>query len=1105
MSGICGRAWRSAPRKRGGLVLIGLLMAGGLVSRAAGADSAIQPAELRCEYRVDPLGIDAREPRLSWILVASAGARGVVQKAYQILVASSAEGLAADRGDLWDTGRVESDQTVLVPYAGKPLVSHQACFWKVRTWTGANELGPWSPPARWSMGLLEPGESQAQWIGRDETEPTPVPLPANWIWLPGGKPKASAPLGKAYFRHRLEIPAGATIARATAWMTADNEFQLYVGSRKVGEGRNFHQLSEVNLAPHLQPGVNLVTVVASNIGPTPNPAGLLGRVLIEFRQGPPIDLRTDATWRCADNEVAGWQDAAFDDSGWAMAQDLGENGVKPWGPVAPAAERVLPARLLRREFTVDKPLRRATAYVCGLGLFELQVNGEKAGDHVLEPALTEYDKRAAYVTFDVTKQLKSGPNALGVMLGNGRYYAPRAAVPAPTRSFGYPKLLLHLRLEYADGTVGQIVSDPTWKLSTAGPILANNEYDGETYDARREMNGWSRPGFNDSAWQKPAVVEGPAGRLVAQMAEPLRVTEVLKPKSIKEIQPGVFVVDMGQNMVGRCRLKVRGPAGTQVRLRHAETLLPDGNLYTANLRGAKATASYTCNGQGEEIYRPRFTYFGFRYVEISGFPGKPDLDTLSGEVVHDDVRAAGEFRCSNPLLTRIHQNIRWGVRGNYRSMPTDCPQRDERQGWLGDRSAECKGESYLFDIAALYSKWLNDIEDTQKESGSLPDVAPSYWPIYSDNVTWPATFVIAPDMLYQQYGDTAPIARHYAAMKKWVAHMSGFMKDGIQPKDRYGDWCVPPESAELIHSKDPARKTSAEVMGSTYFYYVQMLLGRYAELLGKPEEAQQFRRQAAELNQAFNARFYKAQEGIYDNGTQTSCVLPLAFGMVPKDEQGRVFASLTQSILQKTNGHLGTGLVGGQWLMRTLSDNGQAELVYRLANNQDYPSWGYMIGHDATTIWELWNGNTADPAMNSGNHVMLVGDLAIWMYEYLAGIRGEPESPGFRRVVLRPYPVGDLIEVQASYRSVRGLIESHWRLADGKFRWKVTIPPNVQAMVMLPVTADPAAVTEGGRPAAEAPGVENVGTWRAATTQSQGVGMVIGSGTYEFVAPISAR
>ncbi len=924
----------------------------GAAGMFAAAPVSSTPVDLRCEYRRNPLGLDENRPRLSWVLEPrDPKARGQRQTAYHILAASDSAKLRVGAADLWDSGKVGSDQSVHLIYAGKPLTSETQVWWKVRTWDERGRASAWSEAAFWSMGLLRPEDWKARWIGREEKEP---------LRSPAVKPK---PL------------------------------------------------------------------------------------------------------------------------------------TKPPEPGSPEA-RALPARVLREEFSLAGKVKRATAHVCGLGMFELYLNGKKVGDDVLSPALSDYDKRVYYVTYDVTSLVATGPNAVGAMLGNGRYYSPRLDAPVKTRTYGYPKLLLQLVVEYAGGGRETIVSDESWKLTTDGPIRANNEYDGEEYDTRLEMEGWNRAGFDDRAWSPVELVPAPAGALVAQMIEPIRVTQTLRPLSVKRLAPGVHIVDMGQNLVGWCRLQVSGPRGTQITLRHAETLKADGGLYLDNLRSAAVTDRYTLKGGVAEVYEPHFTFHGFRYVEVRGYPGELAAEALEGRVVHDALERAGSFRCSNELLNRIYRNIDWGTRGNYRSIPTDCPQRDERQGWLGDRSEESRGETYLYRVPAFYAKWIADIEDSQRADGAISDVAPAYWAFYNNGVTWPGSFVIIPGHLFEQYADRRVLERHYPAMRKWVEFMGGFLKDDLMPRDTYGDWCVPPESLALIHSKDPKRRTAGPVLGTAYFYRVLRLMSRYAALLDKPDDAREYDALAARLRAAFQARFYRAERKQYDNGSQTSSILPLAFGIAPEAERGSIFQKLVRKIEVESQSHVGTGLVGGQWLMRVLSDSGRADLAYTMASQKTYPSWGYMLERGATTIWELWNGDTADPAMNSHNHLMLIGDLNIWFHEHLAGIRTDPAQPGFKRILIRPHVVGDLSFAEAAHRSLYGEIVSRWRREAGRFTLEVRIPPNTTALVYVPAAA-PEAVTESGRPADRATGVELVRMEGGAAVYA------VRAGNYRFQAGIT--
>jgi len=1048
-----------------------------LLTLAAGsfAAVAVQPGNLRCEYRANPQGIDVTAPRLSWMITGGdPKARGLRQTAFRVLAASTESGLKSNTGDLWDTGKVSSDQSIQVVYAGKQLGSGAVAFWKVQIWDQDGKASEWSAPAQWSMGLLHADDWQAKWIGRDEPgiyqDPASryqVLRSARWIW-DAPNAQTTAPAGDRYFRQTVTVPADRKIARAVLIAAGDNNAEAFLNGESVSKS-NPTLPPVVDVTALLHPGDNSIAIQVTHPRPD-RPAGVIALLRIEFESGALLMVATDNRWRTASKVEEGWQKPEYVDIAWPPAQELGEYGMAPWGPTGIAAEHRLPGRMLRKEFTADRKVRRAVIYMAGLGSSELYLNGSKVGDHVLSPGLTDYDKRVLYVTYDVTKQLAAGANTIGVMLGNGRYYAPR--LQSGTRNFGYPKALVQLNLEYEDGTRGTVASDDTWKLTTAGPVRANNEYDGEEYDARMEMNGWSRAGFDASAWEAAQIVAAPGGVLASEMAEPLRVTDTLKPRSVKLLKPGTYIFDMGQNMVGWCRLHVTGPKGTTVQLRHAETLNPDGSLYLANLRTAQATDLYTLKGEGEEVWEPRFTYHGFRFVEVTGFPGEPKIGALEGRVVHDDMEKTADFTSSNALLNQIHHNVLWGIAGNYRSIPTDCPQRDERQGWLGDRSQVSRSESYMFDVAAFYSKWAGDLADSQRADGSVPDVSPNYWPLYNDDLTWPSTFIFVPGMLYEEYGDKRAIEQYYPAMRKWLDHVKGFVQpDGLVSKDQYADWCVPPEDPKLIHSQDPARVTDKTLIASSYYYELLRVIARYARILDKPTEAADLEMAASKVNSAFQLRFFKPAENIYGNGTQTSSVLPLFFDMVPRESRAGVLASLARNIEDITHGHVGTGLVGAQWLMRTLSDNGRSDLAYTVATQKTYPGWGYMVEQGATTIWELWNGNTADPAMNSGNHVMQIGDLAVWMYEYLAGIRSDPEKPGFHHILIRPYPAGDLTSVAASHKSMYGAIATSWKRDGTGFALNVTVPPNTSATVWLPAKEGDK-LTESNKPAANATGVK---------------------------------
>ena len=625
-----------------------------LTSAASAAETDMQITRLRCEYLDNPLSIDETSPRLSWELLSAQ--RGQKQTAYQILVASSEQSLAKNLGDLWDTGKVSSDASIHIAYDGKLLRSQMQCFWKVRVWDADGEASAWSQPAFWGMGLLKPSDWKAQWVGWDHSDPTPEASSAQdvdsakWIWHLHEKAAQAAPVEKVYFRRVVNVEKD--IESASILATADNSFKLWVNAEIAGTGTNFNQLYEIDLNGRLHKGKNTIAVEATNDGTAPNPAGFIAILRIKYSDGSEESITTDDGWKSRNASADGWTALEFDDSSWDQVIVAANYGDAPWGKAGmknEALDRRLSARYLRRDFDVDKKVKRAVVYGSGLGLSEFYLNGDKLGDHVLSPGLTDYDKRVLYVAYDVTDQLNQGENALGAILGNGRYFAPRLTVPTETRTYGYPKLLLQMEIEYQDGSKETIASDSKWMLTTDGPIGANNEYDGEEYDARKEIPGWSKPGFDDSSWNKVEVVEAPSGELRAEMIEPIRVTETIKPIAVTNPIGDVYIFDMGQNMVGWCRLKVRGPKGTQVRLRHAEVLKDDGTLYLDNIRSAKVTDVYTLKGEGVEEYEPRFTYHGFRYVEVTGYPGELGLDAIEGCVVHDDVEPVGEFACSEPI------------------------------------------------------------------------------------------------------------------------------------------------------------------------------------------------------------------------------------------------------------------------------------------------------------------------------------------------------------------------------------------------------------------------------------------------------------------------
>ena len=902
------------------IILLALLSLSASAAKKKVVKPDVSVGSLRVENLDQPLGIDTAEPRFSWRIISDK--KDVRQTAYQLIVRD-------DKGEVWNTGKVESDQQLWIPYAGKKLQSNTFCTWKVKVWTTAGE-SDWSSDECFSIGLLNESKWRGYWIGLEQLLP--------------------------------------------------------------GEERGMHT---------------------------------------------------------------------------RMA-----------------------ARYLRKEFQLkDKQIKRATAYVAGIGLHEFYVNGKRMGDGVLQPVPSDYRKTIYYNTYSLplTPSNWRGDHkvCLGIVLGNGRVFPMQQHKPYKIHTFGYPKCRINVIVEYTDGTTECLKTDDKgWKVTADGPIRANNEYDGEEYDARMEMMGWSEVGFDDSKWLNAERTDIPQAYLRSQMTQGMRSLPLTPSNgrgdlTVSPSDKGI-IVDIGQNIAGWLKVRVRGQKGDTIRIVYAEKLNADGTLFRENFRNAQSTDVYICNGDEDEEGRwwtPAFVYHGFKYAEVIGLKNASKEDFVA-EVVADEMRTTGHFECSDTILNKIMRNAWWGVLDNYKGMPVDCPQRDERQPWLGDRTMGSLGESFLFDNERLYTKWMRDICEAQRTDGCIPDVAPAFWNYYSDDVAWAAALPFSCDMLWRQYGNRQPIIDCYPYIKKWVLHIiEEYSKDGIIHCGKYADWCVPPEKLELIHSQDPARKTDVTLISTAYIIRTMQLMEQWGC------EADYWRPIREQMTEAFNKKFLTIKRGtsprpghvlypdsvFYGNNTVTANILPLAIGIVTDDCKDDVIKNVVENICIQNKHHVSCGVIGISWLMRGLSDNGFADVAYRLATTKTYPSWGYMAENGATTIWELWNGDKASPKMNSGNHVMLLGDLLTWCYQYLGGIRqdrwktsghsGEGQaatvpcdfSQGYKHIVLKPaFEIQDCEWANVSYDSPYGTIKSHWRKTLQHLEWDVTIPCNTTADVCLP-------------------------------------------------------
>lgn len=788
-------------------------------------------------------------------------------------------------------------------------------------------------------------------------------------------------------------------------------------------------------------------------------------------QGKPLRSNTRCYWRVKVSTNKGdsdWSDVAMWNVGLLYEADwqgrwIGLDRKMSWDEETEHSR--LSARYLRKEFDLDKQVAKATLYICGLGMYEAFINGKRIGDQVLAPAPTDYRRTVLYNAFDVT-QLLDKNNAIGVILGNGRYYTMQQdKKPYKITRFGYPTLRLNLIVEFTDGSKKTISSDEKWKLSPDGAIRSNNEYDGETYDANKEFSNWTNIGFDDSQWMNAERTAIPLGTLRGAMAPNMKVICQLEPKSLTH-KDGKLVLDMGQNMAGWLNVRIANlQQGDSIVIRYAERLDSIGNIWVENFRHAQSTDRYFANGKEQGLWwHPTFVYHGFRYAEISGL-ANAKIEDFIGEVVSDEMAETGHFVSTDTILNKVYRNAVWGVLSNYKGMPVDCPQRDERQPWLGDRTRGCYGEAFIYDNNALYTKWVRDITEAQREDGCIPDVAPAFWNYYSDNVTWPAALPFSLDMLMKQYGDDAPMRKYYPNVKRWLEHLKyQYQKDGLIEKDRYGDWCVPPEREELIHSEDPARITDGTLISTAYYFYICQMMSTYAKAQNLHEDAKWFEHEAQISKDAFNKKFLTVKKGtttvpghilypdstFYGNNTVTANLLPYYFGMIDDEYvKHEVEKQIVKAIISQNLGTVTCGVIGIGWLMHALTDMGRSDVAWLLATNKKYPSWGYMAEHGATTIWELWNGDTASPKMNSGNHVMLLGDLLSWIYEDVAGIQSSEN--GFKHITMKPdFTVDEIDDIDASYQSIYGQIVSRWKKAKGKLHWHVEIPANTSATIHLP-------------------------------------------------------
>ncbi len=740
--------------------------------------------------------------------------------------------------------------------------------------------------------------------------------------------------------------------------------------------------------------------------------------------------------------------------------------------------------LLRQELEITKKIKCARTYISGVGWYELYINGEKVGDHVLDPATTDYAKRILYVPYDVTTLLREGPNAVGVMLGNGWYSEPDFQ-----RQYGdSPRLLLQMNIEFTDGSIIKMQTDETWK-SSSGPITRNDLYGGETYDARLEKPGWTSVRYDDSDWDDVVIKEAPGGKMVSQLMPAIKVNKTIKPVNLTNPKPGVYVCDMGQLFGGWTKLHLKGPSDAKVIIKYADRISSESGLVDQERwlggHSSPETDFYILKGDPEgEVYEPRFTYHPVRYVQIEGYPGELTLENIEGRVVYSAVDMSGDFHCSNPIINQIHQNVVWTLTNGLFGIPLDCLHREH---WAWTDPATVAGSIYPRKHMPLFwTKWLNDIKDAQRDDGAVPDIAPSY-PTDRSDPAWGSNYPILVWYLHQYYGDNRILEEHYEGMKRWLDYLASIADDHVVTEGHYGDHLLPgksPGEEEFVSSETPP-----SLVWTGYYYRDASIVSQIAEILGKPDDVEHYSKLAEEIKDAFNEKWLDKNTNHYATGSQTANLFPLVLDIVPKENKDGVLKNIIEDIMEKRDGHLHTGNTGTTCMIDVLTKLGFGDVMYQVATTTTYPGWGYMVKEGATTIWEAWGRS------NAADSMIMWATIDEFFYNDLAGIKGPdyhgPDymTPGFRNIELKPHVFGDLTSANASIKTVRGMVSSSWKKTDNSLTLEASIPVNSRAKVSVPkIGLENVIVEEGGKT-----------IWKDGSYVSGVVGITDGSESTDYV------
>jgi alpha-L-rhamnosidase len=1028
---------------------------------------------LAVEGRDAPLGIETVAPRLSWQLAAHR--RGVRQSAYRIRVASNPDALS--RADLWDSGRIASDDCLAVMYAGATLQPRQRCFWQVQVW---DEKGAavTSAMSSWEMGL-KPSDWTATWLAA-ETEEMRGDRETGFVWMRGAEATADR---TSKFRLSLDMPAD---GQGTLYLLANGPSTVWLDGKPVVlpafRKAQVPWLDPAHAIPIALPRGRHVLAAAVGFTPLGSLFGRPGTEIAAFLRAALSDSGTlrfgTAGWKTATTNDSGWNNPGYDDGAWAPTIPVTDPRPHPWPPG--------PAILMRHSFFVTKSVMSARLYVTALGGYALHMNGEAVGDSVLEPNVSDFRKHLFYRVHDVTAMVASGENVLGVMVGDGAYAS--YATGAGRYAWGPPprRLLVQLELTYADGTCAVVGTGTGWRAAIA-PVVVSEIYDGETYDARLEKPGWASPGFDETGWWEAWTAPVPSPALIAQIAPPIRRQQTLAARSVKKAGDA-YVFDFGQNFAGWARLKVKGPAATPITMHFAEVLKADGEVDQANLRMARATDTYILRGDADgEVFEPHFTYHGFRYVQVAGFPGEPAVAALEGIVVHSNLRSTGKLDIDSPIAEQLWHNTVWSQCSNFMGIPTDCPQRDERLGWMGDANVFWDAAAFDMDVDAFTRQFMVSVRDAQGPDGAYSDFSPATFRLpaleHGPAPGWADAGVCLPWTVWQRTGDTRIIDENWEAMGRYLAFIAAHNPDFLWRHNRgsdYGDWLA-------LDAKQPGDPTTPkDLIGTAEWAHSAGCMAQMAAATGRTDEAAKYGALRTHIAAAFAAAFVEA-DGTIGNGSQTSFILALRYGLVPAKLRAAAATKLVTDI-KECGMLLSTGFLGTPNSLDVLADAGHGDVVYSLLLRTAYPSWGYMVAKGATTIWERWNGDVGDVAMNSYNHYAL-GAVCGFIFRRLAGIA--PDAPGFRKIAIRPLLDARVKRVGAVYDSVVGRIATNWKQTGSGVVGELIVPANATARVVLP-TRKGQTVREGRH---DITGVRGITLLQRTSRETT---VEIGSGAYDF-------